>query len=251
MPTPSFSGASMTSKRITTSMPLSSARLAVREVSEHDGAKLPADASLRGTQRTRDDVRHDALELPKHLVLANPQHVPPEVRERALARAIMPRALFMVRPINLDDEAHLGAREVDDVLTDDELPAKRKPGLGPREAAPEPLFRARGTATHAERMLFEQLGASRRDKSTTKHEDLHEVGADARRAKPPSAACVTRDARNPSPHPSRAARKVRARSSARGRAGRRLSGSACVTTGLSTMAVLGRRSLVSAVASEP
>ena len=249
MPTPSFSGASMTSKRITTSMPLSSARLAVREVSEHDGAKLPADASLRGTQRTRDDVRHDALELPKHLVLSNPQHVPPEVRERALARAIMPRALFMVRPINLDDEAHLGAREVDDVLTDDELPAKRKPGLGPREAAPEPLFRARGTATHAERMLFEQLGASRRDKSTTKHEDLHEVGADARRVKLPQLACR---AMRPTGHLTRVARQARCarRSSARGRAGRRLSGSACVTTGLSTMAVLCRRSLVSAVASE-
>ena len=37
--------------------------------------------------------------------------------------------------------------------------------------------------TRRARTLLEKLSASSRDKSTTEHEDLHEVGADARRAK--------------------------------------------------------------------
>jgi hypothetical protein len=95
---------------------------------------------------TLGDARHDAIEVTEHLMLRNPHHLPTEIVERAIPRAIVTRALLVVRPINLDDEPHLGAREVDDVLADDELPPKRKPGLGPREPAPEPLLRARWRA---------------------------------------------------------------------------------------------------------
>jgi len=182
-------------------------------------------ARRQATCRTGDEG-DDGLKLTEDLMLTNPQHMPAKLVERAVTRGIMPCTRLVVRPINLDDEPHLGARKVDDVLANDELTPKRKSSLGPREPAPEPLLRACGIATHAGCTLFEELSASGRNESTTKHEDLHEVGADARRVKLPSAACVTRDGRHQSPHPSRAASKVRARSSARGRADRRLSGSA-------------------------
>jgi hypothetical protein len=74
-----------------------------------------------------------------------------------------------------------------------------------------------------ERAAVEEARASGRNQSTTVHEDLQEVGADARRAKSP--ACVPR--RGPmSARPSRAARKLCARRSARGRADRRPQGAA-------------------------
>ena len=103
---------------------------------------------------------------------------------------------------------------------------KRKPGLRPREPAPPATPRtALANSASCARALFEELSASGRNQSTTEHEDLQEVGADARRAKSPSAASVTRRGRI-SARPSRAARKVRARSSARGRADRRPQGAA-------------------------
>jgi hypothetical protein len=69
--------------------------------------------------------------------------MPAELGPRVIARCIMTRALFMVRPVDLNDEPHFGASEVDDVLRDDELPPKPKAGLGAREPAPNPLLRAR------------------------------------------------------------------------------------------------------------
>jgi len=137
----------------------------------------------------------DGLEITEDMLLRNPEHAPTELVERAVTRAIMPRALLVVSPINLDDEAHLGAREVDDALPDDELTPKREPSLGPGQPAPEPLLRACWRAAHDACTLFEELCASDRDKSTTVHEDLQEVGADARRAKLPSAASVRRRGR--------------------------------------------------------
>ena len=86
----------------------------------HLRATLPREASLAAAQRTRDDAGSDAVKRTEHLMLTHPHHVPAELAERAVARGIMPCALLVVRPVNLDDEPHLGACEVDDVLPDRE-----------------------------------------------------------------------------------------------------------------------------------
>ena len=141
---------------------------------------------LRTAPSRDDDGGDDPIEVGEDLRLRHAQHPPAQLAERAVPRAIVPGAPLMGCPIDLDDEPHLGAREVDDGLPDDELTTKRKPGLGPRETAPEPLLRACGIATHALCTFFEELSASGRNESTTVHEDLQEVGADARRAKFPA-----------------------------------------------------------------
>ena len=160
-------------------------------------------------------------------MLPDVQHVPSQRSDRPVPRAILPSALRVVTPIHFHDEADPGAREVDDVLPDDELTPKREASLGPGEPPPEPLLRAGWIAPHDASPLFEKQRTRRRHESTTKHGDLHEVGADARRAKPPSAASVTRRQAPSARRPSGAARKVRARSSARIRADRRPRGAAC------------------------
>ena len=151
-------------------------------------SRLRAGARSRRTRREAPcalgNAGDDRIEVTEHVMLQHPHRAPAQSIERALPRAVMPRALLVVTPIDLDDEPHLGAREVDDVLADDELTTKRKPGLRPREPAPEPLLRPRWVATHEACATFEERCASDRDKSTTVHEDLQEVGADARRVKP-------------------------------------------------------------------
>ena len=201
-------------------------RVAVFFKGEEMGATDRQAVSRRGQAPCAvGDAGDDRIEVTDHLMVRNPHNMPAQLVERAIPRAIMTRAPHMGRPVNLDDEPHLGAREVDDVLPDDELTTIRKPGLGPRKSAPEPLLRARGRTPHDARTLFEELSASGRDKSTTEHEDLQEVGADARRAKSKSAASMPRRRRLVA-SPSCAAGKVRGRSSARGRADRRPQGAA-------------------------
>jgi hypothetical protein len=65
----------------------------------------------RQAQRALGDARDDRIEIREDVLLRNPQHVPPELVERAVPRAVMPRAALMGRPVDLDDERHLGARE--------------------------------------------------------------------------------------------------------------------------------------------
>ena len=90
------------------------------------------------------DALGDSIEVTENLVLGHPQHIPTEVTQRSVSRAIVTPAQRVVLPIDLDHQAHLGAREVDDVLADDELTTEREPGLRPAEPAPEPLLRACG-----------------------------------------------------------------------------------------------------------
>ena len=77
------------------------------------------------------------------------QHGPAERLERAVPLRIMPPTLGVALVIDFDDEPHLGAREVDDVLSDDELTTKRKAGLLARQPPPEPLCSASSVMTCA------------------------------------------------------------------------------------------------------
>ena len=87
----------------------------------------------------------------------------------------MTLAVLVRTAVDLDGEAHLGAREVDDVIADDELAAEGEAGfLGPREAAPEVLFGPRGLQAHQASALLEQCGVGGRDKTASKHADLRE-----------------------------------------------------------------------------
>jgi hypothetical protein len=64
-------------------------------------------------------------------MLRNAQHMPAELLERAIPRAIVTSAPLVVSPIHLHDEPHLRTSEVDDALPDDELTTKRKPVFEP------------------------------------------------------------------------------------------------------------------------
>jgi len=180
-------------------------------------------ASLAGEPRRLGDALDDGIEVSEDLMIRDAQHRPAEAQQHAVAPRIVAHTLGVILAIELDDEPHLGAREVDDGVGDDELPPKRKPDLRPRQPTPDPLLGARGAAAHEARALLEQPSLCRRDERASKHGDLHVSvsGAGARRAESPSAASVPRaprQRRDASWPPPRAARKVRVRSSARSRA---------------------------------
>ena len=83
--------------------------------------------------RALGDAGDNGIEVTEDLRLRHAHHMPTELVERSVPRAIMTRALVVVLPVDLDDEPHLRACEVDDVLPDDELTPKPKPALRPRE----------------------------------------------------------------------------------------------------------------------
>lgn len=77
-------------------------------------------------------------------MLGDPQHMPAERAERTVTRGVMTCATVMRAPIDLDDQAHLGASQVSDVVADDELTTKRKARFGAGERTPEMLLTTRG-----------------------------------------------------------------------------------------------------------
>jgi hypothetical protein len=77
-----------------------------------------------------DNSLHDNLDVLEHLVLLHAQDAPAEAVKDAVSMSIVAAPALVVRAIELDDEAALGAGEVGDVGPDDELPAERKAGLG-------------------------------------------------------------------------------------------------------------------------
>ena len=105
-------------------------------------ARAASRRPCRKTASALGDESDDRLEVTNHPMFRDADHTPPELVERALPRAIVTRAHGVVPAVDLDDEPHLGAREVDNVLPDDELTTKRKPGLRPR-SAPPPFARSR------------------------------------------------------------------------------------------------------------
>jgi hypothetical protein len=157
----------------------------------------------------------DRIAICDDLMLRDVQYAPPEPCQSGIASRVGPRAVLVAGAVDLNDEAHLGARKVHDVRTDDELAPKPEARFGAGEAAPEGLFAARRREAHGASALFEERGVSGRNECTSEHEHLRETGADARRAKTRSAASVTRRGAGGPERSPLAARKVRVRSSAR------------------------------------
>lgn len=99
------------------------------------------DARPRGGDR--HDTPNDTVEVSDDVRLGDTQHRPAQRAERAIPRGVMTAAPVVRAAVDLDDQTHLGACEVDDVIADDELTTKRKAGARTRKLAPEPLFTAR------------------------------------------------------------------------------------------------------------
>jgi hypothetical protein len=79
--------------------------------------------------RSLDDAVHDAVEIFDDLVLSDAENVPAELTEHAIAARVSARAALIVRcAVHLNDETDLGAREVHNVISDDELTTERKAG---------------------------------------------------------------------------------------------------------------------------
>lgn len=104
---------------------------------------LPADCLPPAARSGFGDARDDAIEICEDLFLRDAKYTPPERAERAVARGIAALPPLVAPAVNLDDEADLGASEVDDEVANDELTAKGKSGLRPGELSPEPVLRAR------------------------------------------------------------------------------------------------------------
>jgi hypothetical protein len=87
------------------------------------------------------DTLDDEGPIVEDIERVEPKDMPAEGGEVPVAAGIMARAVLMGAPIDLDDEAHLGAREVDDEVADDELPTEAKPELRPGERLPQRMLR--------------------------------------------------------------------------------------------------------------
>jgi len=96
--------------------------------------------------------------------------IPAELAESAVPPSVGASTRLVVGPVHLDDEASLGASEVDDVRPDDELPTKGKPCLLPGQPPPEPLFGASGREAHESSALLEDPSLVWRDERTSEHD---------------------------------------------------------------------------------
>src|SRR5688572_10816214 len=85
--------------------------------------------SKPGPSRPRDRG-DDAIEIREHVILAEANDAPPELLEGPIAGGIWASTLLVVCAVDFDDEACLGASEVDDVGPDNELTTEGKTGLG-------------------------------------------------------------------------------------------------------------------------
>jgi hypothetical protein len=99
-----------------------------------------AGSSSRDARRDGGDALDDGGEVLEHGVLREAEHCPAELGKRFLPNGILPLAPLVVATIDLNDEAHLGASEVDDEVSDDELPAEAEACLRSGEPPPEPLL---------------------------------------------------------------------------------------------------------------
>ena len=104
---------------------------------------------------------------------------------------VVARATDVGCAVELHDEALLGACEVDDVRTDDELATEGEAGFGAGELATEPFFSAGRGEAHEASALGEDASLVSRDEMAREH-----AGPPQRRA--PSGDCSRsfRDARS-------------------------------------------------------
>ena len=173
-----------------------------------------ARSALRRSARSRTlfgsvhDAADHRLELGEDLRFSDMQHPPTELSELGIPGGIVMLAPLVICAIDFDHEPRLWAREVNDAMADDELPAKRETRFRPGEHTPQERFRACWSKAHATSACFEDAGLSRSDTIPSKHDNLRASGARARRAKGIRADGVTRARRG-------AARHVRGRSAAR------------------------------------
>jgi hypothetical protein len=187
------------------------------------GGELPLTNGEREC-RAQDKLRDDG-NVVEHVVSIHPKHLPTERVEVTIAPGIMPLAALMGIPIDLDDEAELGACKVDDEVPDDELPAEGESELGSGETLPEGVLGSGGRQAHPASLLLEPSGTSRRDEVTSEHEVLREGRTRERAERSPPRRF--RDARwrsaraevwrGMSPSEARGAERARRESSARSR----------------------------------
>ena len=68
----------------------------------------------------------DGLQVREDILLHDAEDAPPEGSERTISSRILPGAVLVVGAVNLDGEADLGAGEVHDEVSDDELTPEGK-----------------------------------------------------------------------------------------------------------------------------
>jgi hypothetical protein len=132
---------------------------------------------------SRGDARDDGIKVPQYLAITDPKDAPSKPRKRSVSRRISTQVAFVVPAIDLDDEADLGAGEVDDEPPDDELPTKGEAGLRACQPAPEELLGAGGRKPHAACVLLEERCMSGGDERATEHGNLLSDGAQGGRRK--------------------------------------------------------------------
>lgn len=92
--------------------------------------------------------------------------------ERSLPRMVLPLSIVVVRPINFDDQPHLGASEVNDEGPDDQLPSEGESDSGTAEVTPEKLFGRSGSEAHGASSFFQGASEGRKNARASEHGHL-------------------------------------------------------------------------------
>jgi hypothetical protein len=90
----------------------------------------------------RNNPSDDTLDVLEEDMLGRAEDMPSEATKFSIHGGIVASPVQVIRAIDFNDEADLGASEVDDMVSNDELAPERKASLGAGELAPEPFFRA-------------------------------------------------------------------------------------------------------------
>jgi hypothetical protein len=123
-----------------------------------------------------------------------PKHPIPQAPEPPLAPSISASPERVVAAIDLDDQFCLGRDEVNDVLPEDCLPAKRNAESFCTERCPEPALRSSGRNAHLLSPRREKLRALSGAGIPRAHSDLHDAAC-CRACVPQGAGSVPRRSR--------------------------------------------------------
>jgi hypothetical protein len=100
------------------------------------------------------------LDVPLHQLAAHPHNAPTKPRKPPIPLRVRSLTPLVVPAIDLDHDAQLRRREVDDILADDVLPPEPHPKLRPTEPRPQQLLAVRRRAPHTRRMLTQHDSSS-------------------------------------------------------------------------------------------
>jgi hypothetical protein len=116
------------------------------------------------------DAGHRGFDIGHHVCGIEPKHMITAAHKSPIAPLIEPLACAVIKPIDLDDELHLGGEQIDDEPTEQgDLPPKRDPEPATAEGLEEYLLRSGRGAAHGCRALTELRASGMRNGRDVRH----------------------------------------------------------------------------------